>query len=64
MLVQSQPRGAQYAACLINLSRFDVIGLCYVLDRIMKRAPCIFFFLPSPVEEQSFVYLIIMLARV
>lgn len=32
----------QRASCLIILSRFDVIGLRYVLDQIMKRLPCFF----------------------
>lgn len=49
VLVQSGLRGETWspalcAACLINLSGFDVIGLCYVQDQIMKRAPCIYFF--------------------
>ena len=40
-----------------HLSRFDVIGLCYVLDQIMKRLPCFF-----TEETQCCVYLMLISA--
>lgn len=64
MLIQSRLKenvksNAVCQCCLIILSRFDVIGLRYVLDQIMKRLPCFF-----TEETQCCVYLMLISAWV